>query len=64
MVAFYTTAVNIDPEVAEEIYQQKVYNLCVRYNIQYTQDTYIKAYSHLGMFNGYKIVINILAVIS
>lgn len=63
MVTFYTTAVNIDPEVAESIYWQQVYNLLVRYNIPYTDRLYVKAYSHFGMYNGFKIVINILSIV-
>jgi len=63
MVTMYTTALNIDSDVAEDIFWQKVYNLCVRYNIHYTQDTYVKAYSHVGMVNGFKIVVNIISIV-
>ena len=62
MVYAYTTALNIDPDIAEDIYWQHVYNICVRFNIAYNQDTYIKSYSHKGRIDGMTVVINILAV--
>jgi len=62
MVRSYTTALNIDPQIAEDIYNQQVYNICAANNIAYNQDTYIKAYSHKGMINGFMVVINIIAV--
>ena len=63
MVTAYTTALNIDPDVAEDIFQQNLYNLCVKHNVRYTQDTYVKAYSHVGMHRGMKIVINIISIL-
>lgn len=62
MVRCYTTALNIDPDIAEDIYWQQVYNICCANNIAYSQDTYVKAYSHKGMINGFPIVINIIVV--
>jgi hypothetical protein len=64
MVTYYTTGVNIDPDVAESIYWQQVYNILARYNIPYTDKLYVKAYSHFGMINGFKIVITILSIVS